>query len=440
MKTMRCVTDSKALPLLALIVWLFIALPMDLSGQQGYLEVSAPGNRLLQLAIAPPVALSAPQDQEVGRTIVDVFRFDMTIAGPFTVSEPKVAESRSGVRSGEFDMVAWRNAGADLLVKSGYIVSGDAVSIEFRLYDVLTEKELAAKRYTGTKRDLRRVVHTFSDDIMSATTGIRGPFTSKISYVSTATGNKEIYLMDYDGHNVQRITKNGSINLYPDFSPNGRELIYTSYKKRNPDLYRRELASGAEARVTTSRGTNITGSFAPDGNRIALSMSKDGNAEIYVVNKEGKQLGRLTNNDAIDIAPAWSPDSSKIAFVSDRFGKPQIFVMDSDGRNVRRLTTSGAYNVGPRWSPRGDRIAYCRQMGGGFQIFVINPDGTGDTQLTRDGSNEHPRWSADGRYIAFSSKRGGREAIFVMRGDGSGQTKVSRGGTTDSHPVWSPRW
>ncbi|MBT0665025.1 Tol-Pal system beta propeller repeat protein TolB [Geobacter pelophilus] len=426
--------------LLLLFSFVLFVAPRDLSGQQGYLEVSAPGNRLLQMAIAPPAALSGAADAEVSRTIIDVFRFDMSFAGPFAVSEPKVAESRSGIRIGEFDMPSWRNAGTDLLIKSGYVVSGDAVSIEFRLYDVLTEKELAAKRYTGSKRDLRRVVHTFSDDVMSAMTGIRGPFTSKLAFVSTATGNKEIYLMDYDGQNVQRITKNGSINLYPDFSPNGRELIYTSYKKGNPDLYRRELSSGAEAKVTTARGTNITGAFAPDGNRIALSMSKDGNAEIYILSKEGKQLARLTTNDAIDIAPAWSPDGQQIAFVSDRLGKPQIFIMGADGKNVRRLTTSGAYNVSPRWSPRGDRITYCRQMNGGFQIFSINPDGSGDTQLTREGSNEHARWSSDGRYLAFSSKRGGREAIYIMRSDGTGQTKVSRGGNADSHPVWSPRW
>lgn len=427
------------LPLLLSLGMFFV--PKDLSGQQGYLEVSAPGNRQLQMTVAPSVALSGAADQEISRVISDVFKFDMTVAGPFAVSDPKIAESRSGIRIGDFDMTAWRNAGTDLLIKSGYVVSGDSVSIEFRLYDVLTEKELAAKRYTGTKRDIRRVVHTFSDDIMAAMTGIRGPFTCKLAYVSTATKNKELYLMDYDGHNVQRITRNGSINLYPDFSPNGRELIFTSYKKGNPDLFRRELASGAEVKVTTVRGTNITGTFAPDGNRIALSMSKDGNAEIYILSKEGKQLARLTNNEAIEIAPAWSPDASKIAFVSDRFGKPQIFVMDSDGKNVRRLTTSGAYNVSPRWSPRGDRIAYCRQMnGGGFQIFSISPDGSGDTKLTSEGSNEHARWSPDGRYIAFSSKRGGKEAIFIMRSDGSGQTKVSLSGSADSHPVWSPRW
>ncbi len=422
-----------------LIFTIFVA-PTRLTGQQGYLEVSAPGNRKLQLSLAVPVAMGGAPQTDLVREITDVFKFDLTLAGPFNVMQSQATESQSGIRLGEFDLSSWRAAGTDLLIKCGYTVTGNTISVEFRLFDVQTERELAAKRYTGTKPDIRRIVHTFADDIMSTMTGIRGPFTSKIAFVSNATGNKEIYLMDYDGYNIQRITKNGSINLYPDFSPNGREIVFTSYKRGNPDLYRRELFSGAEARVTKVHGTNITGVFSPDGNRIALSMSKDGNAEIYILSKDGKELARLTSHDSIDISPAWSPDGSKMAFVSDRLGKPQIYVMDSDGRNLRRLTTSGAYNVSPRWSPRGDKIAYARQMNGGFQIFSIDPDGSNDQQLTNEGSNEHPRWSSDSRFIAFSSKRGGREAIFVMRGDGNGQVKVSRGKSADSQPVWSPRW
>jgi TolB protein len=414
--------------------------PALLNGQQGYLEVSAPGNRQLQLAIAAPKAIGSAAQQEINNEIAEVLQFDLSLAGPFSVAKPQVSESRSGLRLGEFDIAPWRASGTDLLVKTGYSVSGENVTVEFRLHDILTEKELTAKRYTGNRRELRRIAHTFADDIMAVLTGIRGPFTGKVAFVSTSTGNKEIYLMDYDGANVQRVTRNGSINLNPEFSPNGREIVFTSYKSGNPDVFRRELFSGTEARVTTTRGSNITAAFSPDGNRIALSMSKDGNAEIYIITKEGKQLARLTNNSAINISPSWSPDATRIAFVSDRLGKPQVFVMDADGKNVRRITTSGAYNVSPRWSPRGDRIVYCRQHGSGFHIYAINPDGSGDTQLTTEGSNEHPRWSPDGRYLTFSSKRNGREAIYVMRADGTGQAKVSRGKTNDSHPTWSNRW
>jgi len=419
---------------------LAILSPALVHGQQSFLDVTAPGNRQLQLGISAPKNLNGGQNPEIVNGVNDVLRFDMTLAGPFSLMSGTGGSNDSGIRPGEFNFAPWKVAGADLLVKSGYRVSGSTLTLEFRLYDVFKEKEIVAKRYTGNIRDLRKIVHTFDDQIMLSITGEKGPFTGKIAFVSKRTGNKEIYLMDYDGYNVQRLTRNGSINLNPDFSPNGREIIYTSYKRKNPNLYRRELFTGTEAPISARRGVNITGAYSPDGKRIALTMSKDGNSEIYLIDTTGKQLARLTNNPAIDVSPAWSPDGSHIAFTSDRLGRPQIFIMNADGGGVRRLTTSGAYNDRPRWSPKGDRILYCRMEGNGFQIYAINPDGSGDTRLTSEGSNEHPRWSPDGRFIAFSSKRGGKEAIYLMRADGSGQTRVSRGNADDSHPTWSTRW
>lgn len=388
---------------------------------QALIDVTAPAGRRLQFAIAPSTALSGPAAPELARELGELFAFDLGLAGDFDLAAP-----------------AAPSAGADLVLKSAYAVNGNALTLECRLVDQVLNRELSAKRYTGGVTDLRRMGHAFADEVLRAVTGRKGPFSGKIAYVTKRSGNKEIYVMDCDGHNPQRVTNNGSINLKPDFAPSGKEIIYTSYKKGNPDLYRRELFTGLEARISARSGLNAMGAFAPDGNRIALVMTKDGNSEIYLISKEGKELARLTKNPAIEVSPAWSPDGSRIVFVSDRFGKPQLFVMDADGGNVRRLTTSGAYNVTPRWSPRGDRIVYARQANGGFQIYAIDVDGSNDTQLTTAGSNEHPRWSPDGRFIVFSSTRDGAEAIYLMRADGSAQTRISRGNVADSHPTWAP--
>jgi TolB protein len=423
-----------------IVVIAAVIFPAVILAGQGYLDVTAPGNRQLQLAIAPSRSMDGTQHPEIVKELNDVLNFDMTLAGPFSVMSSTGGKENSGIRPGEFNFAPWKAAGADLLVKSGYKVNGSAITLEFRLYDVFKEKEIVAKRYTGGIRDLRKIAHIFDDQIMESVTGERGPFSGKIAFVSKQTGNKEICLMDYDGYNVQRLTRNGSINLNPDFSPSGREIIYTSYKRRNPDLYRRELFTGTEASISSRHGINITGAYSPDGKRIALALSKDGNSEIYIIDTSGKQSTRLTKNSAIDVSPSWSPDGAKIAFTSDRLGRPQVFIMNSDGSGVHRLTTSGSYNDRPRWSPKGDTILYCRMEGSGFQIYSINPDGSSDTRLTSEGSNEHARWSPDGRFITFSSTRRGKEAIYVMRADGSGQARVSRGNAGDSHPTWSSRW
>jgi TolB protein len=423
--------------ILFILVLFFI--PSIIHAEPGYLNVTAPGNRQLQLAITAIRSPVGTQNPEVVKVVSDILQFDMTLAGPFSVRRV-AGDDGNGIRPGEFDIAPWKAAGFDFLVKSSYTISGGNIILEFRLYDVFKNREMVAKRYSGNIRDLRKIVHTFADEILKAVTGGTGPFTDKIAFVSKRTRNKEIYLMDYDGYNVQRLTRNGSINLDPDFSPDGREIIYTSYKRGNPDLFRRELFSGAEADISARRGINITGAYSPDGKKIALAMSKDGSSNIYLIDTAGKLLARLTYGGSINVSPAWSPDCAQIAFISDRVGKPQIYIMNADGANIHRLTFSGAYNVGPRWSPRGDRIVYCRMEGNGFQIYAINPDGSGDTRLTSEGSNEHPRWSPDGGFISFSSKRGGKEAIYVMRSDGSGQTRVSRDKGDDSHPTWSPPW
>lgn len=397
----------------------FILLPAPIFSQDDFLRVTAQGNRQLRLFILPPAPSSGETHQQTATEIADIFKLDLGMTGLFTmVDTPE----------------------ADLQLKTLYAVAAQSVTVEYRLTELPAGREVLAKRYRSTLPDLRKTAHTFADEVLSALTGEMGSFTGKIAFVSTSTGNKEIYLMDWDGMNRRKLTGNGSINLNPEFSPSGKEIIFTSYKNNNPDLYRRELFTGSEARISHSPGINITGAFSPEGNRIALAKSKEGNSEIYLISKEGKQLARLTKNQAIDLSPSWSPDGKSIAFVSDRLGRPQIFIMRIDGSDVSRLTTSGAYNVAPRWSPKGDKIAYSRQYGNKFQIHTINPDGSDDRQITFDGNNEHPRWSPDGRFIVFGSKRNGSESIYVMRADGSGQTKVSRSTAKDSHPTWSARW
>lgn len=425
----------------AVIFLVFILLAPSMSfARQKYPEIAAHDNKQPPLSITQPRCLGGKQHAYIAKEIEEVLKFDLTLAGSVKIITGSPKEDAGGISPGEFNVAPWRSIGTDLLLKTGYLIDGEEVMVEFRLYDVQAEKQVQSSVYTGKRKFLRKMAHAFADEIMQAVTGEEGPFTDQIVFVSSRTGNKEVYIMDYDGYNERRITRNGSINLNPSFSPDGREIIYTSYKKGNPDLYRKNIFTGVETRISSRPGLNVTGAWSPRGGKITLAMSKDGDSQIYLINRNGKELARLTNEDAIDISPSWSPSGSQIAFVSDRDGSPQIFIMNADGSNVHKLTTVGSYNVGPSWSPKGDRILYCRRDANGFsfQIHAIKPDGTGDIQLTSEGRNEYPQWSPDGRFITFTSNRGGKDAIYLMRADGTSQLKVSRGRGGDSRSVWSP--
>jgi TolB protein len=422
---------------LLLFIMLCIVFPSALYAQSDYVEVTAPGNRQLKLAVASPHLLDVSADSGSAGRISDVITFDLNMSGVVSAESRLQHTPARDLSLVDADFALWQSAGFDLLVLSEYSLKAGQLTIEFRLYDVTNRRLITAKRYLGAAKDLRRFSHSFADEILRALTGVKGVFTTRIAYVSTQTGNKEIYVMDWDGNNPLPLTKNRSINLNPDFSPDGREIIFTSYKRGNPDLYRRSLSNTAEVAISARKGLNITGIWSPDGSKIALALSKDGDAEIYTINKDGSHPVRLTNDPALDLYPAWSPDGKQLAFLSDRLGKPQIFIMNADGSNVKRLTTSGSYNVNPRWSPKGDKIAYSRMTNGGFSIFTIAPDGSSDTQLTVGGNNENPSWSADGRFICFSSKRSSGDGIYVMRADGTGQTKVTQRKGAYFQPDWS---
>lgn len=420
-----------------IFVLLLAALPIFSYSQQDYIEVTAPGSRHLKLAVDSPLSLEQHPDNKSDKIIQDVISFDMNMSGVVTAESHSLPVAPGGLSLSAADFVPWLNAGYDMLVRSQHSLKDGRLTLEFRLFDVINRKLITSKRFLGSEKDMRRFSHLFADEILLALTGEKGVFTTRIAYVSTQTGNKEIYAMDWDGYNPLPLTKNRSINLNPDFSPDGREILFTSYKRGNPDLYRRALSSTAEVATSNRKGLNITGSWSPDGNKIALALSKDGDAEIYTLNRDGSQPTRLTINAALDLYPTWSPDGKQIAFVSDRVGKPQIYVMNADGSGVRRLTTSGGYNVNPRWSPKGDKISYSRMTDGGFNIFTIATDGSADVQLTSVGSNENPSWSADGRFICFSSKRSSGNGVYVMRADGGAQTKVSHGKGMFFQPTWS---
>ena len=121
--------------LLSALALLLLFAPAGIA-QQGYLEVVPSGSSQPKLAIAAPTPLAGAAKTETAQEIAEVLRFDLDLAGLFTVSAAPVSERRSGIRPGEFDFAPWQAAGTELLVKTGYTLDGSRLVAEFRLYDV----------------------------------------------------------------------------------------------------------------------------------------------------------------------------------------------------------------------------------------------------------------------------------------------------------------
>lgn len=410
-------------------------------------EIVGQGGQRFPIAVSPLKILSAaPSDAaRLSTGMADAMVHDLELSGWFKVLDRSAYiedAQKTGITLGNFDFKDWSTIGAEGLVKGGFSVQGEDVTVELRLFDVFQNKERVGKRYTGRLRDYRRIAHKFVDEIIHQFTGIPGVFNTRIAYVSNRGGRfKEIYVSHLDGSEKFQVTDNHTINLSPSWSADGRSILYSSFKERSQALYLFELFSGKERKFAPQgAGRYLGGKLSPDGGSLVATLEASGNSNLFLLDRSGNVLRRLTQDPGIEVSPAWSPDGRQIVFVSDRSGSPQLYVLELATNKTRRLTYSGTYNTSPEWSPKGDRIVYTGRVGGRFAIFSIPADGGEPRQLTAEtADSEDPTWSPDGRFIAFSSNRAGKYHLYVMQAGGDNQRRLTGSGGDDTKPSWSPR-
>ena len=346
----------------------------------------------------------------------------------------------------------WRIINAQALVQGRVEVQGNGkLRVEFRLWDVFAEQQMAGQAFSTKVKNWRRVAHITADAIYKRMTGEDGYFDTRLVYVSESglptNRIKRLAIMDQDAANHRFLTDGKYRVLTPRFSPTAQEITYLSFiggRRSKPRVYIFNLDTGRQEILGDFPGMTYAPRFSPDGDKVVMSMAKGGNSEIYVMNLGTRTVQRLTNNPGIDTSPSYSPDSKRIVFNSDRGGKTQIYVMDADGDNIRRISRGkGRYST-PVWSPRGDYIAFTKQHSKEFFIGVMYPDGTGERQLARGWMIEGPTWAPNGRVLSFYKQgkhdkkgRGGESRLHMIDLTGDNEREIVTP-LDGSDPAWSP--
>jgi TolB protein len=188
------------------------------------------------------------------------------------------------------------------------------------------------------------------------------PDSQRIAFISDCDNNCDIYLMNADGSHLRQLTKSGEFDVFPVWSPDSQRMAFMSNRDGNLEVYVMDAdcdetlhLTGCDAyRLTNNRGFDGFPDWSPDGRQIAFSSDRDGNLEIYTLPADcylqaaGCPEGtRLTRQQGNDVGVAWSPDGSQLIFMSGL----DIEVMNADGSGLRRLAHAVSRGQALLWRP-----------------------------------------------------------------------------------------
>ena len=345
----------------------------------------------------------------------------------------------------EINFKDWRLLGMDNLV-IGQIKQTDAdqFAIEFRVIDVITEKQLAGFRIPTSSENFRLSAHHVSDLIFETILKIKGAFATRIAYVTVERINNKdskfrLHIADSDGYNARTILESHEPLLSPAWSPAGDHLAYVSFEERNSAIYVQDVRSGKREKVAFGRGINSSPAFSPDGNRLVMTRSSDGNPDIFVMDLNTKQQRRLTTHPAIDTEARWTPDGRHVVFTSDRGGGPQIYRVPIDGGEPERITFNmGNYNSRASLSPDGKRMAVVNGGNKGYRIAVVDLERGGFDILTDASLDESPSFAPNGAMIIYATMAGASAELAAVSVDGRVRQRLAVQKGEVREPAWGP--
>jgi Tol biopolymer transport system component len=223
----------------------------------------------------------------------------------------------------------------------------------------------------------------------------------------------------------------------PAWSPDGRQIAFTSDRSGNWDVWVIPATGGVATQITFDPTDDGAPCWSPDGAQIVFSSERSGNWDIWAIPATGGAATQITIHPGIDRDPDWSPDGNQVAFASDRSGNSDIWAIPAAGGDATQITTDPSDEYHPAWSPDGSQIAYVGEAG----ISLIPATGGDPTSL--DQWTFGPiAWSPDGARIAFSwlIDFPYEYAIYTIPAVGGPITRVTHlgGYVVDSSPDWSP--
>lgn len=385
------------------------ARPPDESALGEFLVTGSRQEKLPRIAILP--SLSPDLEDVIVRGVV---RRDFELTGMFDVIADSKAPPGLYGFDDPIDVDAWRNLGAEAIVKVA--ARADAAPGKIQVLGIayfleVGKEPVYQKKIVVPKSDARLTGHRVTDALLGALTGRPGSFASEFTFSARWSRGRRIFRMDSDGNGLTPLTESSDHAIAPTFGPD-RSLFYLLSQNYKPySLF--SVTAGVHKPINLPFKTSLYGvAFDKTFTKLALAVSENARSSIYVGNMDGSGMQRVSKTE-LSTHPVFSPNG-KVAWIGGdaRQGTQRVYV---DGKAV---SPSGFTAAGPAFCDTEDgvRLIYSVAVGGDRQDLIIAAeDGRGVARLTQNqGSNTSPACSPDGRLLAFFSTRKNEPGVYLM--------------------------
>ena len=280
----------------------------------------------------------------------------------------------------------------------------------------------------------------------------------QVAFASDRSGVPQIYMSNVDGTDLVQITSTDHGACQPSWSPDGSQLVFISPCLRRVDSPRESYtdtslflinADGTGLKqLTNVPGADFEPDWSPDGKQIAFTSIREGNKEIYLLDVDSLAAIRLTQPDVNveNSQPAWSPDGKQMAYLVKRVGTYQVWIMSDIGQENAQLIRSGQslWDYAPAWSADGKVILFNQRPANNiltrpWLMSFQYPNGGGATRLNIQTPIEDVEFSPDGLWLVSEGRDAeGNRDIYFTTVTGGNRTRLTTDLAVDFDPTWRP--
>lgn len=236
------------------------------------------------------------------------------------------------------------------------------------------------------------------------------------------------------GEGVRLLSERGRIASPPQWSFDGRSVIFSSNRTGHPGLWRALLdAPDTAVQISEAGSPAWDPAVSRRGYRLAYErLLRSLSIWQMEISESGEKRPYLAVSSTSDTdqgpGPQFSPDGKKLAYMSDRSGTMEIWVSNRDGRNPFQVSAVGGAGT-PRWSPDGQAIVFDATTPSGSKIVTMSLHGGAPQILTQDSFHSVcPSWSRDGRWVYFASSRSGDWQVWKVPASGGAPLQITQHG------------